>query len=123
MDYRILVEPAAARRLTTLLPYVVQGLGRQLAELLEAFAWDGSGVPAGGARVLAIDLDGVRVSCRIDGSDQTLTILDVQERPPTGATAGETVAAAAQQTTRAYALHTPLSECAVAGHGFDDLVI
>jgi hypothetical protein len=97
MDYRILVEPAAARRLRTFLPHVVQGLGRHLAELLEVFTWDGSG-PAGsngGARVFTIDVDGVTVSCRVDGRDETLTILDVQERPGTVAPAVETVSAAA----------------------------
>jgi len=93
MDYRIVVEPAAARRLRTFLPHVVQGLGRHLAELLEASAWDGSGlVPAGGARTLAIDVDGVSVSCRIDGRDETLTILDVQERPNAGAPSAEVAA-------------------------------
>jgi mRNA-degrading endonuclease RelE of RelBE toxin-antitoxin system len=95
MDYRILVDPAAARRLRTFLPHVVQGLGRHLAELLEAFTSDGPGLaPAGDSRILAIDMDGVRVSCRIDGRDETLTILDVQERPNVIAPAGETVAAA-----------------------------
>jgi hypothetical protein len=83
MDCRILVAPAAARRLRTLRPHVVQGLGRHLAESLEAFTWDGSGLAdsTGGARALTIDVDGVSVSCRIDGRDETLTILDVQERP------------------------------------------
>jgi hypothetical protein len=94
MDYRIVVEPAAARRLRTLLPHVVQGLGRHLAELLEAFTWDGSGLaPAGGARTLAIDIDGVSVSCRVDARDETLTILDVQERPNAAGPAAEVVAA------------------------------
>ena len=94
MDYRIVVEPAAARRLRTLLPHVVQGLGRHLAELLEAFTWDGSALaPAGGARTLAIDIDGVCVSCRIDAGDETLTILDVQEPPNAVGPAAEVVAA------------------------------
>jgi hypothetical protein len=95
MDYRILVEPAAARRLRTFLPHVVQGLGRHLAELLEAFTWDGSGLaPAGGTRTLAFDVDGVSVFCRIDGRDETLTILDMQERPNAVAPAVEAAAAA-----------------------------
>ncbi|MFL5453981.1 MAG: hypothetical protein ACJ78V_18840 [Myxococcales bacterium] len=95
MDYRLVVEPAAARRLRTLLPHVVQGIGRHLADLLEASTWEGSGLaPAGGARTLAIDVDGVTVSCRIDGRDETLTIVDVQERANAVAPAAEIVAAA-----------------------------
>jgi hypothetical protein len=97
MDYRILVEPAAARRLETFLPYVVQGLARHLVELLEGLASDGAGLLAstGGARVFAIDVEGASVSCRIDGRDETLTILDVQERPGAVAPAAETAAATA----------------------------
>jgi len=78
MAYRILIEPAAERRLRTFLPHVVQGLGRRLAEILEpdtlgkaAFAVDGP---------LHIDAPGVSVSCRMDVRCETLTVLDVEER-------------------------------------------
>ena len=64
MAYRILIDPAAARRLRTCSPYVVQGLGRRLA----------------GEGPLNIDAPGVSVSCRMDGREETLTVLDVEER-------------------------------------------
>ena len=83
MAYRILVEPAAVRRLQTFLPHVVQGLGRQLAELLEPSTGGELGLagPGGSARTVTLELDGVSVLYRIDDRDETLTVLDVQERP------------------------------------------
>jgi hypothetical protein len=77
MAYRILIEPAAARRLRTFSPHVVQGLGRQLAELLEP---DLGKASLAGDGPLNIDAPGVIVSCRMDGRDETLTVLDVEER-------------------------------------------
>jgi hypothetical protein len=78
MAYRILIEPAAARRLRTCSPHVVQGLGRQLAELLEPDALGKTGLPGDGR--LDIDAPGVSVSCRMDVREETLTVLDVEER-------------------------------------------
>ena len=97
MAYRILVEPTAARRLETLLPHVVQGLGRQLAELLEASAGDELGLAGSGgsARALTLELDSVSVLYRIDDRDETLTVLDVQERPDAYAPLSEGAATAA----------------------------
>jgi mRNA-degrading endonuclease RelE of RelBE toxin-antitoxin system len=96
MAYRILVAPAAARRLQTFLPYVVQGLGRQLAELLEASAGGELGLAGAGgsARTLTLELDSVSVLYRIDDRDETLTVLDVQERPGAYASAADGGAAA-----------------------------
>jgi len=85
MAYRILIEPAAARRLRTFSPHVVQGLGRRLAELLEPDALGKNGIASDGA--FHIDAPGVSVSCRTDVRDETLTVLDVEE--------SEAVAAAA----------------------------
>ncbi len=78
MAYRILIDPAAARRLRTCSPYVVQGLGRRLAELLEPDALPKAGLAGEGP--LNIDAPGVSVSCRMDGREETLTVLDVEER-------------------------------------------
>jgi hypothetical protein len=78
MAYRILIEPAAARRLRTFSPYVVQGLGRQLAELLEPNVPGQAGLAGDGP--VNIDAPGVIVSCRMDVRDETLTVLDVEER-------------------------------------------
>jgi len=85
MAYRILIEPAAARRLRTFSPYVVQGLGRQLAELLEPDVLGKAGVAGDGP--VNIDAPGVSVSCRMDVHDETLTVLDVQEREGVAAAA------------------------------------
>jgi hypothetical protein len=86
MAYRILIEPAAARRLRTFLPHVVQRVARLLAEAAEP----GSGssmspmfavaVASGGEDVVHIDAEGVCVSCRRDGRNETLTLVDVEER-------------------------------------------
>jgi len=86
MAYRILIDPSAARRLRDFSPYVVQGLGRRLAELLEP---DALGRPAvAGDGPLHIDVPGVSVSCRADRRDETLTVLDVQEPAGMAAAAG-----------------------------------
>jgi len=86
MAYRILIDPAAARRLRSFSPYVVQGLGRRLLELLEP---DALGKPSVAGDVpFHIDVPGATVSCRTDGRDQTLTVLDVQEPEAAAAAAG-----------------------------------
>jgi hypothetical protein len=85
MAYRILIEPAAARRLRTFSPYVVQGLGRQLAELLEPDMFGKAGLTGDGP--VNIDAPGVSVSCRMDVRDETLTVLDVEERDGVAAAA------------------------------------
>ena len=85
MAYRILIDPAAARRLRTFLPHVVQGLGRQLADLLEPDTLAKAGI-AGDGR-LNIDAPGVSVSCRMDVRDETLTVLDVEDREGAAAAA------------------------------------
>jgi hypothetical protein len=78
MAYRILIEPAAARRLRSVSPYIVQGLGRRLLELLES---DALGKPAvAGEGPFHIDIPGASVSCRNDAREETLTVLDVEER-------------------------------------------
>jgi hypothetical protein len=85
MAYRILIEPAAARRLRTVSPYVVQGLGRQLAELLEPDVLGKAGLAGDGP--VNIDAPGVSISCRMDVRDETLTVLDVEEREGVAAAA------------------------------------
>jgi hypothetical protein len=86
MAYRILIEPAAARGLRSVSPYIVQGLGRRLLELLEP---DSLGKPAvAGDGPFHIDVPGVIVSCRADVRDETLTVLDVEEREGVAAPAG-----------------------------------
>jgi len=85
MAYRILIDPVAARRLRSFSPYVVQGLGRRLLELVEP---DALGKPAvAGDGSFHLDIPGVTVSCRTDGRDETLTVLDVQEPEGIAATA------------------------------------
>ena len=82
MGYRILVEPQAAEKLRTSSSYVVQGLGRQLAELADR--------EADAAGLLRLVIDDVTAWYRIDIGEQTLTVVEVasaaEEQP--GAQAG-----------------------------------
>ena len=82
MSYRILVEPAAAQRLRTFSSYLVQRLGRLLAELadLASVAPPVSLALARGAdaKLSRIDLEDVTVSYRIDPREETLTLVDVE---------------------------------------------
>jgi hypothetical protein len=71
-------------------------LGRQLAELLEASAGGELGLGGSGssAPTRTLELDSVSVLYRIDDRDETLTVLDVEERPGAYALAGDAGAAA-----------------------------
>ena len=81
MSYRILVEPAAAQRLRTFSSYLVQRLGRLLAELADlasiappaslALAGDGD------ADLSRVDLEGAIVWYRVDRREETLTLVEV----------------------------------------------
>jgi mRNA-degrading endonuclease RelE of RelBE toxin-antitoxin system len=82
MSYRILVEPAAAERLRTFSSYVVQKLGRLLAELadLASIAPPPSPVFAraqGTETNLRVEVDEVTVWYRIDKREETLTVVDL----------------------------------------------
>ncbi|HWE26120.1 MAG TPA: hypothetical protein VG496_19445 [Myxococcales bacterium] len=93
MSYRILVEPAAAQRLRTFSSYLVQRLGRLLADLadLASIAPPASLSLARNADtdLARIDLEDATVWYRVDRRDETLTLVDVQtaagDRPGTQA--------------------------------------
>jgi mRNA-degrading endonuclease RelE of RelBE toxin-antitoxin system len=81
MSYRILVEPAAAQRLRTFSSYLVQRLGRLLAELadLASIAPPTSLALARnpGAEVARFELEDATVWYRVDHKEETLTLVDV----------------------------------------------
>ncbi len=96
MSYRILVEPAAAQRLRTFSSYIVQRLGRLLAELADlasiapppilVFARN----PGPEANLLRLEVEDVTVWYRINMRDETLTVVEassgIDDQP--GAQAG-----------------------------------
>jgi mRNA-degrading endonuclease RelE of RelBE toxin-antitoxin system len=81
MSYRILVEPAAAQRLRTFSSYLVQRLGRLLAELadLASIAPPASLSLARNpqAEVSRLDLEDATVWYRVDHREETLTLVEV----------------------------------------------
>jgi mRNA-degrading endonuclease RelE of RelBE toxin-antitoxin system len=81
MSYRILVEPAAAQRLRTFSAYLVQRLGRLLAELadLASIAPPVSLALARNpdAEMSRVELDDATVWYRVDHKEETLTLVDV----------------------------------------------
>jgi mRNA-degrading endonuclease RelE of RelBE toxin-antitoxin system len=81
MSYRILVEPAAAERLRTFSSYIVQRLGRLLAELadLASIAPPASLALARNAdsELSRVDLEGATVWYRLDRHEETLTLVDI----------------------------------------------
>jgi mRNA-degrading endonuclease RelE of RelBE toxin-antitoxin system len=81
MSYRILVEPAAAQRLRTFSAYLVQRLGRLLAELadLASIAPPTSLAIARNpqAEVSRLDLEDATVWYRVDHREETLTLVDI----------------------------------------------
>ena len=81
MSYRILVEPAAAQRLRTFSSYLVQRLGRLLAELadLASIAPPASLTLArtGEAELSRIELESATVWYRVDRREETLTLVDI----------------------------------------------
>jgi mRNA-degrading endonuclease RelE of RelBE toxin-antitoxin system len=81
MSYRILVEPAAAQRLRTFSSYIVQRLGRLLAELADLAS---IAPPAGltlarnaDAELARVELEGATVWYRVDRREETLTLVDI----------------------------------------------
>jgi mRNA-degrading endonuclease RelE of RelBE toxin-antitoxin system len=101
MAYRILIEPAAARRLRTFLPHVVQRLGRLLAELAELSGADSHPalglalLPAPPVGLLTLEAEGVSVLYRIDKTAETLTLVEAEEREEAVASSATTDVAAA----------------------------
>jgi hypothetical protein len=81
MSYRILVEPAAAQRLRTFSSYLVQRLGRLLAELadLASIAPPASLALArtADADLSRLDLEDATVWYRVDHREETLTLVDI----------------------------------------------
>jgi mRNA-degrading endonuclease RelE of RelBE toxin-antitoxin system len=91
MSYRILVDPHAAHRLKTFPSYVVQRLGGVLAELAElavvapppSLVFARASGPSGS--LLRLELEHVSVFYRVDKTERTLTVVDVEDRAPTTA--------------------------------------
>jgi hypothetical protein len=81
MSYRILVEPAAAQRLRTFSSYLVQRLGRLLAELADLASIAPPASLALGrktdAEVSRVDLEDATVWYRVDHREETLTLVDI----------------------------------------------
>ncbi len=92
MSYRILVDPRAASRLQGFPSYVVQRIGSVLAELAElagvvpppSLVFARAAGPAG--NLMRVDLEDVSLYYRIDKREQSLTVVDVEERAPAAAT-------------------------------------
>jgi mRNA-degrading endonuclease RelE of RelBE toxin-antitoxin system len=92
MSYRILVDPRAAHRLESFPAYVVQRIGSVLAELAELAGVAPppslvlAGAAAATANVLRVDLEDVSLYYRIDRRDESLTVVDIEERAAAAAT-------------------------------------
>jgi mRNA-degrading endonuclease RelE of RelBE toxin-antitoxin system len=86
MSYRILVDPRAANRLRSFPSYVVQRVGTVLAELAElagvapppSLVFARALGPA--ASLMRVDLEDVSLFYRVDKREQSLTVVDVEER-------------------------------------------
>jgi hypothetical protein len=95
MSYRICVEQAAAQRLRTYSPHVVQRLGRLLADLAELASAPAPSHPSlvrnppAGPRLFRIEVDEVSIWYAIDAVEETLTVVEVgsraEESPGAGA--------------------------------------